>query len=66
MANTPPPPPSYITADQAKFIGLPPRPLDPSARIVDADGRPSAEFHRFLFMHYEWARKLTAVLTGVP
>lgn len=60
-----PPPPAVLTEDQANWIGKPPKPFEPIVGIVEADGRPTAEFHLFLLKQYEWERRLYAVLTGV-
>lgn len=65
MATLDPPGPFLLTADQAKFIGLPPKPAEPNVGIIEADGRPTPEFHLFLLKHYEWERRLYAVLTGI-
>lgn len=60
-----PPGPSVLTADQAKFIGLPPKPFEPDVVIIEDDGRPTGAFHLFLLKQYEWERRLYAVLTGI-
>lgn len=41
----------------------PPKPLAPEVRIVNADGRPTADFHRWLILLHEWQRVLRALLT---
>ena len=40
----------------------PPKPLGPDVRIVTAEGRPTAEYHRFLTLQYEWLAKLRLML----
>lgn len=57
---------SPLTADQSKYIGLPPKPLIPAQNIVNPDGTPTFEFHVFLTTQYEWQRRLLSVLTDIP
>jgi hypothetical protein len=55
-----------ITPVQEKYIGLPPKPLLPTQKIVNPDGTMVFEYHRFLTQQYEWERRLFASLTGDP
>lgn len=64
MALETPPGPIILTTDQKLYLGRPPKPYDPSVQITESDGTPSDLFHRFLILHYEWERRLYAVLTG--
>lgn len=59
-----PPGPVVLTTDQKDYLGRPPKPYEPNVRLIDGDGTPTTEFHRLLILHYEWERRLYAVLTG--
>lgn len=65
MAVLTPPGPVILTPAQAAWLGPPPKPFDPDVQIVQPDGRPVDTFHLFLLKHYEWERRLYAVLTGI-
>lgn len=61
-----PPGPTYpLNAAQAAWLGRPPKPLEPSVATTQSDGLPTREFALYLTQHYEWERKLYAVLTGI-
>lgn len=64
MAPLDPPGPVILTAEQATWLGRPPRPYDPNVAIMQPDGRPTEQFHLFLLKQWEWERRLYAVLTG--
>jgi hypothetical protein len=66
MADVVTPHTALLTPEQAKYVGLPPRPLIPQQRIVNEDNTPSFEFHLFLTQQYEWERRFLSVLTGEP
>jgi hypothetical protein len=48
----------------AEDLPEPPKPFGPNVRIVEADGRPTREFHLYLTRLYEWLHKLRTVLTA--
>ena len=52
-----------ITPAQAERLGQPPRPLAPQVAIVEANGRPTQQFHAFLTQQYEFLRRLITILT---
>jgi len=61
----PPLPPAVITEPRwVEQIGLPPRPLPPTVRIVQSDGTPTFEYNFYLTQLYEWQRRLLSVLTA--
>lgn len=65
MAVLTPPGPFPLTAPQAAWLGRPPKPYEPNVPIVTPEGRPSEAYARYLTLHYEWERRLYAVLTGI-
>ncbi len=61
---------AILSPAQAKQLGVPngppnplPKPPAPNVVIVNPDGTPTAEFHRYLTQHDLWMRRLIAVLT---
>jgi hypothetical protein len=53
-------------ADQIAGLGPPPKPLPLSVHIVDAQGRPTSDYARYMTTQYEWLKRLAVIVGGIP